>query len=200
MTATLYQMKDSGNCYKIRLLMSHLGRPLETVEVDITRGESRTSEFLQRNPNGKVPTLEIETGQYLAESNAILWYLGRDSDLWPKNPFDQALVMQWFGFEQYSHEPNIATCRYWIKILKAADQYAADIAKKQVAGYAALDVMEQHLKKKLFFVDQYSIADIALFAYTHVCHEGGFDLANYPAVRTWIDRVQAQPGFISIDE
>lgn len=192
-------MSDSGNCYKIRLLMSHLNQPLETVEIDITQGESRTADFLLRNPNGKVPTLEIAPGQFLAESNAILWFLARDSDLIPQDTFQQALVLQWFGFEQYSHEPNIATSRYWIKILNAAAEHAVEIEKKQAAGYAALNVMEQHLTSRDFFVDRYSVADISLFAYTHVCHEGGFSLEQYPAIRAWIQRIETQPGFVSID-
>tara|TARA_R110002110_G_scaffold230492_3_gene446284 strand:- start:915 stop:1457 length:543 start_codon:yes stop_codon:yes gene_type:complete len=179
--------------------MAQLGQPLDTVEIDITKGESRTTDFLQRNPNGKVPTLEVAPGKYLAESNAILWYLARDSHLMPADPFTQAQVLQWFGFEQYSHEPNIATCRYWIKILGAATEFKDEIAKKQVAGYAALDVMEAHLGRSEYFVDTYSIADIALFAYTHVCHEGGFSLDRYPAIQSWIDRVKRQPGHLTID-
>jgi glutathione S-transferase len=200
MTYRLYQMQDSGNCYKIRLLMANLGQPLETVEIDITRGASRTKEFLKRNPNGKVPTLELSPNRYLAESNAILWYLARDTLFIPEDPFLQALVLQWFGFEQYSHEPNIATSRYWMKILNAADQFETEIKQKQPAGYAALDVMEAHLDAEKYFVEHYSIADIALFAYTHVCHEGGFSLNQYPAIQAWLERVKAQPGFISMEQ
>ncbi len=200
MTYRLYQMADSGNCYKVRLLMSQLQLPLETVEIDITKGESRTEEFLRINPNGKVPTFELGSGQYLAESNAILWYMARDSAYLPTDPFTQALVMQWFGFEQYSHEPNIATPRYWIKILGAGEKYASEIETKQAAGYQALKVMEQHLSQQDFFVEHYSIADIALFAYTHVCHEGGFALDNYPHIRAWITRVEAQPRYIAIND
>ncbi len=200
MTYRLYQMQDSGNCYKIRLLMANLGQPLETVEIDITRGASRTKEFLKRNPNGKVPTLELSPNRYLAESNAILWYLARDTPFIPEDPFLQALVLQWFGFEQYSHEPNIATSRYWMKILNAADQFETEIKQKQAAGYAALDVMEAHLDAEEYFVEHYSIADIALFAYTHVCHEGGFSLNQYPAIQAWLERVKAQPGFISMEQ
>jgi len=199
MTYRLYQMADSGNCYKIRLLMSQLALPLETVEIDITRGESRTKEFLAINPNGKVPTFEIAPGQYLAESNAILWYLARQTNYLPTDAYAQALVMQWFGFEQYSHEPNIATARYWIKIINAANDYEQELISKHAAGYKALDVMERHLGLNDFFVNDYSVADIALFAYTHVCHEGGFTLSGYPAIRQWIERVRDQPGFIDIN-
>ncbi|MGK0470287.1 MAG: glutathione S-transferase [Candidatus Azotimanducaceae bacterium] len=199
MTYRLYQMADSGNCYKIRLLMSQLKLPLETVEIDITQGESRTKEFLAINPNGKVPTFEIAPGQYLAESNAILWYLARETSYLPRDAYAQALVMQWFGFEQYSHEPNIATARYWIKIMNAAVEHETELVTKRAAGYQALEVMEDHLGQNDFLVTDYSVADIALFAYTHVCDEGGFSLDDYPAIRQWIERVRDQSGFIDIN-
>jgi glutathione S-transferase len=198
-TYRLYQMADSGNCYKIRLLMSQLALELETVEVDITQGESRTKEFLAINPNGKVPTFELAPGQYLAESNAILWYMARDTQYMPTDAYAQALVMQWFGFEQYSHEPNIATARYWTKILNAASQYETELINKRADGYQALNVMERHLCRQDFFVNEYSVADIALFAYTHVCHEGGFTLDDHPAIRHWIERIKNQPRFIDIN-
>lgn len=199
MTYRLYQMAESGNCYKIRLLMSQLALPLETIEIDITQGESRTKEFLAINPNGKVPTFELAEGQYLAESNAILWYLARNSNYLPTDAYAQALVMQWFGFEQYSHEPNIATPRYWIKILNAESQYKTQLVNKRAAGYQALNVMENHLRSHDFLVNDYSVTDIALFAYTHVCHEGGFTLDDYPVVRQWIERIKNQPRFIDIN-
>jgi glutathione S-transferase len=199
MTYRLYQMADSGNCYKVRLLMSQLELPFETIAIDITKGESRTEEFLRINPNGKIPTFDAGSGRTLAESNAILWYMARDSQFLPAEPFSQALVLQWFGFEQYSHEPNIATARYWMKILDAADEHESEIAKKQIGGYQALRVMEQHLSLHEYFVENYSIADIALFAYTHVCHEGGFSLADFPRIQDWIERVKSQPRFLAID-
>ncbi len=197
----LYQMQDSGNCYKIRLLMSLLNLNYEIVEVDILKGESRTEDFLEKNPNGRVPTLEIENGQFLSESNAILWFLGESSEYFPTNKIEQARVFQWMGFEQYSHEPFIATSRYLISILKQPDEYAREIQEKKPAGYAALDVMERHLNENKFFVaESFSIADIALYAYTHVAPEGGFDLAGYPAVCRWIARVEAIPGYTTMND
>ncbi len=196
----LYQMQDSGNCYKIRLLMSHLNLPCDLIDIDILKGESRTPEFLQKNPNGRVPTLQLPDGNYLAESNTILWYLAEGTSYFPAGKYEQALIFQWLGFEQYSHEPFIATSRFWISILRQPQQYARQIKEKQPAGYAALDVMERHLTEKQFFVaDNYSIADMALYAYTHVAHEGGFDLADYPAIRSWLDRVKQSKGHITIE-
>jgi len=195
----LYQYSTSGNCYKIRLLLTQLALPFETVEVDIVRGESRTPEFLRRNPNGRIPVLELPSGEFLWESNAILFYLAADTPFFPGDRLQQARVMQWMSFEQYSHEPHIATSRYWISILGKAEEYREAIAQKREPGYAALKVMEQYLEKHPFFVgDRYSIADICLFAYTHVCHEGGFELTSFPAIRTWIGRVKAQPNYLPI--
>ena len=198
MPHTLYQINDSGNCYKIRLLAAHLKLPLKLVEVDITKGESRTTSFLSKNTNGKVPTLELETGEFLSESNAILWYLSSGTPFQPTNRFDQAKVLQWFGFEQYSHEPNIATSGYWLKIPNAGSQYKDELAAKQPAGYRALDVMEAHLEQHEFFVNQFTIADIALYAFTNVCVEGGFSLDNHPNIRRWLQDVKNQPGHIGI--
>ncbi|WP_232463716.1 glutathione S-transferase family protein [Methylovulum psychrotolerans] len=194
----LYDFLPSGNCYKIRLLLKQLGIAYERVDVDILSGQSRTDAFLQLNPNGRVPVL-AHNGNYLPESNAILWYLAMNTAFLPTDAFAQAQVLQWLFFEQYSHEPNIATARYWISILKAKDHYAEPLKGKMEAGYAALDVMERHLQAKCFFVaDQYSIADMALYAYTHVAEEGEFDLSAYRHIKAWFGRVQAQANHIGI--
>lgn len=197
----LYNFASSGNCYKIRLLLTQLGIPFEKIEIDIVKGESRTPEFLAKNPNGRVPLLEIAPDQFLPESNAIIFYLSEGSQYLPEDRFLRAQVLQWFFFEQYSHEPFIATSRFWISCLKKAEEYKAALEQKQAPGYAALAVMEQHLQKHNFFVgEQYTIADISLFAYTHVAHEGNFDLTKFPAIQNWIKRVESQPQHISINE
>ena len=163
------------------------------------KGESRTAEFLAKNKNGRIPLLEISPGTYLPESNAILWYLAQNSELWPTDRLKGARVLQWMNFEQYSHEPFIATSRYWIKVLGEPARYASEIEARRAGGEAALDVMEAHLSNHVFFVDDYSIADIALFAYTHVSHEGGFLLDNYPSIRAWIERVKSTAGYIPME-
>ena len=194
----LYQYHPSGNCYKIRLLLNQLQIPYEKVEVDILKRESRTEEFLHKNLNGRIPVLEVD-GRFLPESNAALYYLARDTDYFPQDKFAQAQVLQWMFFEQYSHEPYIATVRFWVAFQKSAEQNAAEIQKRMPLGYAALEVMDKHLNERNFFVEnRYSIADIALFAYTHVAEEGGFELNRFPNVQSWIQRVQQQPRFISI--
>ena len=195
----LYDFLPSGNGYKVRLLLTQLGIPFERVEINILQGESRTPEFLRKNPNGRIPVLEKENGQFLAESNAILFYLSKGTELFPNDPFERAQVMQWLFFEQYSHEPYIATSRYWISVLGKSDEYQDAIAQKREPGYAALSVMEKHLTNCSFFVgNRYTIADIGLFAYTHVADEGGFNLTNFPAIQAWLKRVKAQPRYISI--
>ena len=195
----LYDFLPSGNCYKIRLLLHQLGISYQRIDINILKGESRTPEFLAKNRNGRVPLLATEDGRFIAESNAILFYLSQDTEFWPRNSWQQTQVLQWLFFEQYSHEPYIATSRYWISILGKADEYREAIAQKRQPGYAALEVMENHLKQHQFFVaERYTIADIGLFAYTHVAEEGGFDLTEFPAVRAWLERVQAQPGHIGI--
>ncbi len=196
----LYNFLPSGNCYKIRLLLTQLGIPFENIEVNILKGESRTPEFLAKNPNGRVPVLEIESGQFLAESNAIIFYLSEGTQFLPQDKFLCAQVLQWLFFEQYSHEPFIATSRFWITYLGKAEEYKKAIEQKRAPGYAALGVMEKHLQQHSFLVgDRYTIADIGLFAYTHVAHEGNFDLAGFPAIQAWIKRVESQPLHIRID-
>ena len=195
----VYGDHESGNCYKLRLLLSHLDRSYEWVDVDVLTRQTRTPEFLAKNPNGRVPVLELDDGTFLAESNAILWYLASGSDFVPRGQLEQAKALQWMFFEQYSHEPYIATSRYWIYYLGEREKYRDQLAEKRDPGYAALGVMERHLAQRPFFVGpRMTIADIALYAYTHVADEGDFDLAGYPAVRHWLERVAAVPGHIAM--
>ena len=195
----LYDYLPSGNGYKVRLLLAQLGIPFELVQLDIVKGETRTPEFLAKNPNGRIPLLEIEPGTFLAESNAILFYLAEGTPFLPADRWSRAQVLQWMCFEQYSHEPNIATVRFWLHYAELTAERRAAIDPKRALGYAALDVMARHLASRAFFVDdRYSIADIALYAYTHVADEGGFDLGRFPAVRAWLDRVRSQPKHVPI--
>jgi glutathione S-transferase len=197
----LFDNLSSGNGYKCRLLLAQLGVPYERVELDIFAGESRTPDYLAKNPNGKIPLLELDDGRYLAESNAILWWLAEGTPFLPEERFRRAEVLQWMFFEQYSHEPNIATVRMWLMHMELDDAKRRAIEDKRPRGYAALRVMEQHLAARRFFVDdRYSIADIALYAYTHVAPQGGFDLGDFVAVRSWLDRVRAMPGHIPITQ
>jgi glutathione S-transferase len=195
----LYDDPISGNGYKVRLLLAQLGLSFEYVPLDITRGDTRTADFLAKNPNGRIPVLELDDGSCLPESNAILWYLAEGTPFLPDERLSRAQTLQWMCFEQYSHEPNIATLRFWAHA-HLLDARAAFVPDKRTHGEAALRVMEQHLAAHRYFAaERYTIADIALYAYTHVANEGGFDLAPYPALRTWLDRVYAQPGHVSID-
>ena len=194
----LYNVAYSGNSYKVRLLLSQLGIPCEIVEVDILNGESRTPEFLQINPNGRTPVFVDDDGFVLAESNAILAFLARGTKFLPNDKRQWALAFQWMFFEQYSHEPYIATSRFLLQHRPDTPERAALLASKRDGGRAALKVMEQHLAKQDFFTEDYSIADIALFAYTHVSHEGGFPLDDFPKIRAWIERMKAQPRFIQL--
>ena len=197
----LHDHITSGNGYKVRLLLTLRGMPFERVEYDIDRGATRTHDFLRLNPNGRIPVLEFDDGRVLAESDAILAYLAEGTPFLPQDRFERALVLQWMFFEQYSHEPNVATLRYWITHNVLNDERRAMVERKRRAGYAALDVMEGHLADHRYFVgERYSIADIALYAYTHVAGEGGFDLARYAAVRRWLDRVASEPRHIPITQ
>ena len=193
----LYNVAYSGNSYKVRLLLAQLGIPCEIVEVDILKGESRTAEFLKINPNGRTPVLD-DNGFILAESNAILAYLAKGTKFLPEDRQKFALIFQWMFFEQYSHEPYIATSRFWLQHKPDSPEKSALLASKRDGGWAALKIMEDHLVKTDFFVGDYSIADIALFAYTHVSHEGGFPLDDFPRIQAWIEGVKAQPGFVSM--
>jgi len=193
----LYGDSRSGNCYKIQLLCAEIGQDYDWQEVDILAGDTHTPQFLAMNANGKIPLLALPDGRYLPESNAILWYFADGSGLCGANRFDRALILQWMFFEQYSHEPNIATSRFIIQYLGNPPDRAGALEDKRIAGYKALEVMEQQLLKNPYMTGQaYSIADIALFAYTHVAHEGGFDLQGYSAIRAWIDKISARPAFV----
>lgn len=199
----LHDNLSSGNGYKVRLLLNHLGIPFERIEYDIDRGETRTPEFLESvNPNGRVPVLETEDGELLPESNAILCYLADGTPFLPDDRLGRAQALQWMFFEQYSHEPNIATPRYWITHdIEMTDERRLALQTKRKLGYEALGVMEGRLGRNDFLVaDRYTLADIVLYAYTHVAGEGGFDLTGYSAVRAWIDRVAAQPDHIPITQ
>jgi len=201
---TLHEDPRSGNCYKIKLTAALLGLPLATRAYDITKGETRTPEFLAGvNANGRIPVLQIGEGagaRFLPESNAACWYLAHASALIPDDRFAQADMLRWMFFEQYNHEPNVATLRFWLGILgeaKLSDQQRALIPAKRAGGEAALSLMDQHLAECPFFCgDAASLADIALFAYTHVAGEGGFSLTDHPHIRDWITRIEALPGFI----
>jgi glutathione S-transferase len=197
----LYDYLDSGNGFKIRLLLAQLGRAYRWVELDILTSETRTPEFLAKNPNGRIPTLELDDGTCLAESNAILWYLAEGTQFIPSDRLQRAQVLQWMFFEQYSHEPYVATPRYIVKHLPADSPRYAELPDMMARGRAAFAVMETQLSKRRFFVGEtYSLADIALYAYTHVAHEAHFDLTPYPAVRAWIERVAGQPRYVPLTQ
>lgn len=199
----LHEDPTSGNCYKIRLVAAHVGIALELRGYDVRRRETRTPEFLAEvNPNGRIPVLQIGP-RFLPESNAACWYLAEGSRLIPEDRFDRADMLHWMFFEQYQHEPNVATLRYWRGVLgedALSDAQRGQIAAKQVAGEAALDRMEAHLATREFLVgDALSLADIALYAYTHRADEGGFALARWPAIERWLARVAAQPRHVAMD-
>ena len=196
---TLYGYLDSGNGYKIRLLLAQLSRPYTYRELDITKGASRTPEFLHKNPNGRTPTLELEDGTCLAESNAILWSLAEGSAFLPSEPLVRAQVLQWMFFEQSSHEPFVATARFIVRHLPLDSPRRAELPMRLEQGRVALKVMETQLEGRPFFVGgRYSIADIALYAYTHVAHEAQLDLAPYLNVQGWLERVAGQPRHVPI--
>lgn len=199
MTYKVYGDYRSGNCYKIKLMLHLLGRDYEWVPVDILRGESREESFLKKNPNGKIPVLELEDGTCLWESNAILNFLAEGSEFLPSDPRLRTQVLQWQFFEQYSHEPFIAVARFIKVYLGLPEDRLNEYAAKQLDGYRALDVMEQQLSRTPFLVGgDYSIADVALYAYTHVAEEGGFRLKSYPAICAWLQRVASHPRHIAM--
>ena len=190
----LYNSRVSGNCYKVRLLLAHLGIAYERREVDVVDRSNRVELLGDLNPALRVPTLVLDDGRPLAESNAILFYFAEGTPYLPEERYERVQVLQWLFFEQYSHEPNIAVVRFWVRYSDAppAD---AEVETRRRAGYAALDAMERHLSSRTFHVgERFTIADISLYAYTHVAAEGGFDLAGYPAIGAWLDRVAGQPG------
>ena len=190
----------SGNGYKPRLLLAHLGQSYERIEVDILKGESRTPKFLAKNLNGRIPVLELEDGNCIAESNAILNYLAEGTRFLPSDRLERALVAQWMFFEQYSHEPYIAVARHWIQHVEMTESQREQLPEKQEGGRNALAVMERRLEESDWFGgDAMSIADVALYAYTHVAEEGGFELGDYPAVSAWLARVAAEPGHVPMN-
>lgn len=196
----IYGDIQSGNCYKVKLLTSILGIPHDWVHIDILRNETLTKTFLQKNPNGKIPLLELDDGRVLAESNAILNYLAVGTELLSQDPFEYAKIQQWQFFEQYSHEPFIAVARFIAKYLGMPNDRKADFESKQQGGHKALAVMEQQLKAAPFFIgSKLSTADISLYGYTHVAHEGGFDLSQYPSIQQWLARIESHPRYIGMD-
>ena len=197
----LYDNLLSGNAYKCRLMLAKLKIPYERVDLDIINGETRTPEFLAKNPNGRIPALELDDGTVLPESNAIMAYLAHGTPMFPSERLQQAQVLQWLFFEQYSHEPFIAVARFILHLPDGGNSRRAELPRLRERGHAALGVMEHHLRDRAFFLGEgLTIADVALYAYTHVAEEGGFDLGPFPAVRAWLARVAAQPGHIPITQ
>ncbi len=195
----VFGMSSSGNCHKVKLLLEQLRQHYDWHEVDIMHGGSRTPAYLAMNPNGRVPLLQTGPDTWLPESNAILYYLAEGTPFFPTDRLQRAQVMQWLFFEQYSHEPYIAVARFICRFLPAGHERRAELPRLLERGHQALKVMEQHLATRRFFVgESYSIADIALFAYTHVADAGGFDLQPYPAIRRWLDEVRSQPRYIAM--
>src|SRR6516162_1546890 len=198
---TLYSMQRSGNSYKVRLALAHLDAPYRLVEIDILKGESHTPDFLKKNPNGQVPLLEVAPARYLAESNAILWYIAGGTPLAPEDRIERAQALQWMFFEQHSIEPNIGAAYFWLTLVKGGrdlQQHALEDWMEE--GYRSLGVMENHLKHQRYFAaDRYTVADIALYAYAHLAHECDFDLASFPAIRAWLARVAAEPDHVAMD-
>ncbi len=199
---TVHGYSSSGNCHKVRLLLEQLGRAYAWIEVDSSRGQTRTPAFLAKNPNGRVPMIEFDDGRILVESNAIMWYLAEGSALLPADPWQRAQALSWMFFEQYSHEPYIAVARFirgWTPL--DSPRREAELPRCLERGHQALAVMERHLSGADWFNGpDYGVADIALFAYTDVAHHGGFDLADYPAVRAWLARVRATPRFVAMPD
>jgi glutathione S-transferase len=192
----LYDDSDSGNGYKVRLLLHLLDTPYDLVEVDAIRGETRKPPFLAKNPNGRIPLLELEDGTFLPESNAILFYLAEGTRYLPADRLERARALQWLFFEQYSHEPYIAVLRFWKRHTDKAPDSEPQWRDREKRGYDALGVMEKTLAGQDWLLGQEpSIADVSLYAYTHVADQGGFDLAAYPGVRAWIERFPALPGY-----
>ena len=198
---TLYSMQRSGNCYKVRLALAQLEIPYRLIEVDILRGETRTPEFLRKNPSGRVPLLEVAPGRFLPESNAILWYIAGGTSVAPDDRIDRAEALQWMFFEQHSLEPNLGAARFWLTMVKGGRELQRHgLEDWMEKGYQALTVMEKHLEKHRFFAaNRYTIADIALYAYTHVAPESDFDLTTFPAIRRWLKRIASQPGHVPME-
>jgi glutathione S-transferase len=198
---TLYSMQSSGNSYKVRMLLARLGSPYQLVEIDRFKGETRTPEYLAKNPEGRLPLLEFEDGRRLAESNAILVYLAEGTPWLPTDRFAYAETLRWMFFEQHSHEPAIAEARFWLHLVRGGRELRThDIDQWLERGYAALTLMEQHLSKYDYFVgERETVADLALYAHTHVAREGDFELDAFPAIMRWLARIAGDPAHISID-
>jgi glutathione S-transferase len=198
----LYSMQRSGNSYKVRLALALLDAPYRAIEVDILQGESRTPDFLAKNPSGQVPLLEVAEGRYIAESNAILWYLAVGTSLAPEGRIDRAEALQWMFFEQHALEPNIGAAYFWLSLVRGGrDLQTHALEDWMERGYAALQVMENHLKAHDYFAaGQFTVADIALYGYTHVADRCDFDLAAFPAIRAWLRRIEQAPGFVTMDQ
>jgi glutathione S-transferase len=196
---TLFDYLESGNGYKARWILTLRGIPFRRVELDILKRETRTRDFLAKNPNGRIPAIELDDGRVLFESNAILSYFAEGTELAGRDAWERAQILQWMFFEQYSHEPNVATLRFWHFAKLLATKSAAEIEAKRAGGNAALAILDAQLAARAYLVgERFTIADIALFAYTHVAGEGGFELARFPHVERWIARIEAQPGFVPI--
>jgi glutathione S-transferase len=196
----LYDSPVSGNCYKVRLILAHLGLSYERRTMDVADRSNRPDVLGGLNPALRVPTLVLDDGRPLAESGAILWYFGEGTPLVPDNRYERAQVLQWMFFEQYDHEPSIAVVRFWVAYSGRPEAFADQLAERTAAGYRALDAMERHLEGRDFLVGAApSLADLALYAYTHVAPEGGFDLSGYSAIGSWMERVAAMPGHVPID-
>lgn len=193
----LYNSTVSGNCYKVRLLLAHLGRDYEPIELDVIDRSNRAELLGDKNPDLRVPVLELDDGRHIAESNAILCYLAEETPYYSRDPFERARIHQWLFFEQNQHEPNIAVARFLISILGKEDDYKEMLEGKHKGGHRALRTMERHLATNHYLANgRYSVADIALYGYTHVANEGGFDLTGYPAINGWLARVRSQPSHI----
>jgi glutathione S-transferase len=200
MTVLLYNSPVSGNCYKVRLLLAHLGIPYERRELDVVDRSNRREVLGDLNPALRVPTLVLDDGRALGESGAILWYLGEGTRFVPEDRYERAQVLQWMFFEQYDHEPAIAVARFWLAYSGRPEEYADRLPERIAAGQRALSAMERHLDGRKFLVGgRLTLADIALYAYTHVAEEGGFELEPYPAVRGWLERVASEPGHVPIE-
>jgi glutathione S-transferase len=197
----LYSMQRSGNSYKVRLALAFLDAPYRAIEIDILRGESRTPEFLAKNPSGQVPLLEVADGRYLAESNAILWYVAVGTSLAPESRIERAEALQWMFFEQHALEPNIGAAYFWLSLVRGGrDLQTHALEDWMERGYAALQVMENHLKTHEFFAaGQLTVADIALYGYTHVAGQCDFDLSPFPSIGAWLRRVEQTPRFVPMD-
>jgi glutathione S-transferase len=199
---TLYSMQSSGNSYKVRMLLARLQMPYRLVELDLFKGETRTPEFLSKNPEGRIPVLELADGRFLAESNAILVYLAEGTPYLPADKLDRAEVLRWMFFEQHSHEPAIATARFWLHLVKGGRELRKhEIDQWMERGYEALSLMERHLAAHRYFVgDRTTVADLTLYAHTHVAQEGDFDLSEFPHVIEWLARIASEPGHLKMSE